>query len=133
MFALKARNASARDAQSLLPSELGRGLAVTGHLETEGELVILGRVRGRIDADVLIVAECACVEGDIRARAVRIAGRFTGRIFATSVALEDKADVSGRIFHHEVSVARGARFEGRMPWRPPQYFESLTELPETQP
>lgn len=129
MFALKARNAP----EPLPMSRLGRGLTVIGHLETEGELQILGHVRGRIDADVLIVAECGCVEGDVLAREVRIAGQFAGRIFAPIVTLEDKADVCGRIFHHQVSVARGARFEGRMPWRPPQYFESLDQLPETQP
>ncbi|HTQ12261.1 MAG TPA: polymer-forming cytoskeletal protein [Rhizomicrobium sp.] len=130
MFALKDR---ARDSAPLPASELGRGLNVTGHLQTEGELVVLGRVRGRIDADLLVVADGADVEADVMAREVRVAGRFTGRIFAVTVALEDGAQVAGRIFHHIVSVARGARFEGRMPWRPPQYFESLTELPETQP
>jgi cytoskeletal protein CcmA (bactofilin family) len=132
MFALKPRNASRAD-MALPPSWLGAGLFVRGHLQTEGELRIHGRIAGRIDADLLIIAPGAEVEGDIVAREVRIAGRLSGRIFALDVTLEDNANVQGRIFHHNVSVARGARFEGRMPWRPPQFFASLDPLPETQP
>jgi hypothetical protein len=46
--------------------------------------------------------------------------------------LESSADVTGRIFHHEVTVAKGARIDARMPWRPPSYFETLTQLPESR-
>jgi cytoskeletal protein CcmA (bactofilin family) len=114
-------------------SELGRALTVTGRLETGGELLIHGTIRGRIDAGRLIVSAGGAVEGDIVANDVRIAGRVSGRIFALNVTLEAGAKVAARIFHHSVTIANGARFEGRMPWRPPQFFESLAELPETQP
>jgi cytoskeletal protein CcmA (bactofilin family) len=133
MFALKARSAGHRDPAALPLSELERGLRVSGHLETEGELHIYGAVTGRIDADVLVLCAGSQVEGDVLAREVRVAGTFTGRIFAPTVAIDDKATVTGRIFHNTVTVARGARFEGRMPWRPIQYFETLDQLPETQP
>ena len=133
MFALKARSAGHRDDAALPVSHLERGFRVTGHLETEGELHIYGAVTGRIDADVLVVCAGGHVEGDVLAREVRVAGTFTGRIFAPTVTIDDKATVTGRIFHNTVTVARGARFEGRMPWRPIQYFETLDQLPETQP
>ncbi len=47
--------------------------------------------------------------------------------------IDETADVTGRIFHTTITVARGARVDGRMPWRPLSYFETLDELPETQP
>ena len=131
MFALARRpNAAPGD---LPVSHLERALTVHGNLETEGEVHIHGTIRGRIDADRLVVAAGGNVEGDIVANDVRIAGRMNGRIFALNVTLEATAKVAARIFHNSVTIANGARFEGRMPWRPPQFFQSLDQLPETQP
>lgn len=73
------------------------------------------------------------MEGDVLAGDVRIAGRFSGRVFAPNVTIEATADVQGRIFHNTITVARGARVDGRMPWRPSSYFETLEDIPETQP
>ncbi len=130
-----AKKPAGRPAAEAAPpaSQLGRALTVKGQLETEGELRIFGQVRGRIDADRLVVERGGAIEGDVVAREVRIGGRLNGRVFALSVAIEDGADVNGRIFHNTVTVAKGARFEGRMPWRPINYFEALDQLPETRP
>ncbi|MBV8976809.1 MAG: polymer-forming cytoskeletal protein [Alphaproteobacteria bacterium] len=125
--------ARGRKPEPLPLSQLGAAALVKGVLDTDGEVEIHGTVQGRINADSLILGAMGNVEGDIVARDVRILGRLMGRIFALNVTLEDSADVTGRIFHNTVTVARGARFEGRMPWRPPSYFEALDQLPETQP
>jgi len=113
-------------------SRLGRALSVRGVLDTDGELHVEGFVQGRVNADRLVVLGAGYVEGDVVARDVRIEGRFKGRIFAFNVVLESSADVEGRVFHHNVTVARGARIDGRMPWRPLNYFESFDQLPEAQ-
>ena len=123
----------AGEAAELSASQLGTAITVTGVLDTEGELQIHGSVVGRINAERLVLCRHGQVEGDIVAKDVRIGGRLNGRVFALNVTLDDTADVSGRIFHTTVTVARGARFEGRMPWRPPSYFEALDQLPETRP
>ena len=72
------------------------------------------------------------LEGDIIARDVRIEGRLAGRIFALNVTLDSAAEVTGRIFHNTITVAKGARIDARMPWRPPSYFETLEQLPEVE-
>jgi cytoskeletal protein CcmA (bactofilin family) len=128
MFALKAKAAPVE----VPVSRLSPGITVRGNLQSIGELHIFGRVIGRIDADILFLAPGGVVEGDIVAREVRVAGRLVGRIFALTVDVGDGANVEGRIFHHTVTVSRHARFEGRMPWRPPSFFASLDQLPETQ-
>jgi cytoskeletal protein CcmA (bactofilin family) len=120
-------------APSSARSRLGRGFTVTGQIEAEGELVIQGRVRGRIDGDRVLLGAGSDVEGDIVAREVSVAGRFNGRIFALDVTVQASADVEGRIFHHTIAVEQGARIDGRMPWRPPNYFDTLDQLPETRP
>jgi hypothetical protein len=48
------------------------------------------------------------------------------------VTLESSAEITGRVFHNTITVARGARIDARMPWRPPSYFETLDQLPETR-
>ena len=114
-------------------SRLGRSLTVTGKLDTEGDLHIHGRVLGTVRADRIVIAPGSDVEGDIVARDAQISGRVLGRVFALNVTLDSSAEVTGRIFHHTVEVARGARIDARMPWRPLNFFETLEQLPETQP
>jgi cytoskeletal protein CcmA (bactofilin family) len=128
-----AKTALIRENADSAPSRLGKALTVKGLVETGGELHVLGNIEGRINADRLVVGNGGVVEGDIVARDVCIQGRLIGRVFALNVAVESSADIRGRIFHNTVSVAFGARVDGRMPWRPPQYFETLDQLPETRP
>lgn len=112
-------------------SYFGRALTVTGAIDTVGEVHIDGNVLGRVCAGRLILGSGGYLNGDVIARDVHIGGRLTGRVFALNVMLNSTANVTGRIFHHEVTVAKGARMDGRMPWRPPSYFKSLEQLPET--
>ncbi len=115
------------------PSFLGPGVGIRGALEIKGELIVSGMVKGRIEALRLVIAADGYVEGDIIAREVVIAGRLNGRVFAPTVSIEASAEIEGRIFHTVVTVAKGARVVGRMPWRPPNYFENLDKLPEVRP
>jgi cytoskeletal protein CcmA (bactofilin family) len=120
------------DVKSLAVSHLGRAITVNGVLDTDGELRIHGRVLGRINAERIVIAAGGCVEGDVVANEALIGGRLNGRVFALNVTLESSADVTGRVFHNNITVARGARIDARMPWRPPSYFETLDQLPETK-
>jgi cytoskeletal protein CcmA (bactofilin family) len=115
------------------PSHVGRALKVTGILDMDGDLYVYGTVTGRINATRVILAPEASVDGDVVARDVHIEGRMNGRVFALNVRVESSATVTGRIFYNTLSVAHGARVDGRMPWRPPSYFETLTQLPEIRP
>ncbi len=116
----------------LFKSHLSKALVVKGDLETDGEVHIHGRVLGQVCADRLVVGSSGYLEGDVIARDVRIEGRMAGRIFALNVTLDSAADVTGRIFHNTITVAKGARIDARMPWRPPSYFETLETLPEAR-
>ncbi len=120
------------DDKSLAISHLGRAITVNGVLDTDGELRIHGHVLGRINAERIVIAAGGSVEGDVVATDALIEGRLNGRVFALNVTLESSADVTGRVFHNTITVARGARIDARMPWRPPSYFETLDQLPETR-
>jgi cytoskeletal protein CcmA (bactofilin family) len=124
-----ARPAPARSAPEPA-SHLGTAIDVSGTLDATGDLHIHGHVTGRINADRLIIEANGFVEGDIVANDVRIAGKLVGRVFAPTVLIDATADITGRIFHTHVTAARGHKLEGRMPWRPVSYFETLDQLPE---
>jgi cytoskeletal protein CcmA (bactofilin family) len=111
-------------------SHLGKSLTVTGILETSGELHVDGTIVGQINADRLVVGISGFVDGDVRAKDVRVIGKLNGRVYATNVTLDSSAQVTGRVFHTNITVATGARIDGRMPWRPVNFFESLTKIPE---
>lgn len=111
-------------------SHLGAASKVSGTLDASGELHIHGLVTGRINADRLVIETGGIVEGDIVANEVRIAGKLVGRVFAPTVSIDETADIVGRVFHTTVTAARGHKLEGRMPWRPPSYFQTLDQLPE---
>ena len=58
-----------------------------------------------------------------------------GRLETSGITLDETKQefhVTGRIFHNTVTVAKGARIDGRMPWRPLNYFETLEHLREAQ-
>lgn len=130
MFA-QSRRPDQQDAPSDV-SSLGTALKVKGVLDTDGEIYVHGNVFGRINAFRLVLGTHGCVEGDVVARDVHIQGRLRGRVFALNVTLDSSANITGKIFHNTVTVAKGARVDGRMPWRPPSYFETLEQLPETR-
>jgi cytoskeletal protein CcmA (bactofilin family) len=136
MFALprtRTGKPSGRDRVELEASCLDAALTVTGRLDSDGEIQIYGTVSGRISADSIVLGATCVVVGDMVARQIRIGGRFSGRVFALDVTLDASAQIEGKIFHHNVTVARGAQIVGRMPWRPLNYFDSLKQLPEIQP
>jgi cytoskeletal protein CcmA (bactofilin family) len=121
-----------REPVELPVSCLGKALTVRGVLDTDGELRVDGSVLGRINAGRFVLGVDGYVEGDVLAREAQIGGRFSGRIFALTVALGSSAEITGRVFHHTLTVANGARIDGRMPWRPLNFFESLKQIPEAQ-
>lgn len=102
----------------------GRGAVVAIDLKLVGDLRspttvhVDGWVQGEIISPRVTVSEHGYVEGVIIADMVEIRGVVTGRIEAMEVAIAGTADVEATIFHHHISIERGARVEGRRPWRP---------------
>lgn len=125
--------AQGRNEKELPASHLGKALTIRGVLDSDGEVHVHGNVVGQINADRLVIGAGGYVEGDVVAREVRIIGRLKGRVFAFNVMLESSADIVGRVFHHIVTVEKGAKIDGRMPWRPLNYFETFEQPPEAQP
>ena len=88
------------------------GLLMKGDLETEGDILVKGKVFGNIKCKVLIIDTGALVEGGVEAEEVIIRGSSKGTIKANRVALEKSASVESDICHKIFSAEEGARIKG---------------------
>jgi cytoskeletal protein CcmA (bactofilin family) len=96
------------------PTFVAPGSRLTGDLETDGPLVVLGAVRGdgRIGG-ALSMAAGSEWHGEIHARAAVIAGRIVGRLVVEGkLEVGASAVIQAEIVARTVAVARGAVIEG---------------------
>ena len=89
-------------------------LTMRGDLESEGDILVKGRIHGNVTCKLLIIDEKASVEGGVVAEEAVVRGATTGTIRANRVRLESTARVDSEIFHRSFSVEEGARIEGAL-------------------
>lgn len=111
---------------SAAPKQMGRDanysiinewLTMRGDLESEGDILVKGKVHGNISCKLLIVDIDALIEGGIRAEEVVVRGRTKGTIEANKVRLEKSANVDSEISHQTFSAEEGARIKGALKYR----------------
>jgi cytoskeletal protein CcmA (bactofilin family) len=100
-------------AASGIVSVIGPDLAVTGNLETTGEVQVLGDVQGDISAKRIVVTEQGRVMGDLLADEVIVGGAVQGSIRANNLTLRSGSHIEGDMYHRNLSIERGAYFEGK--------------------
>jgi cytoskeletal protein CcmA (bactofilin family) len=89
-------------------------LTMKGDLESEGDILIKGKVVGNIRCKLLIIDSEALVEGGIVADEIVVRGRTKGQIQAQRVRLEKTAYVDSEICHQSFSAEEGARIKGAL-------------------
>ena len=92
-------------------------LTMRGDIETEGNVLIKGRVFGNVDCVSVIVEDGAVVNGEIHAQEVVIRGQTSGAIHARLVRLESTAVVESDVFHQSFACEQGARIQGQLNYR----------------
>jgi cytoskeletal protein CcmA (bactofilin family) len=104
------------DRLGMSPTVISESTTVVGDVETQGPLMVSGRVQGngRIGG-TLSVSKSARWQGDISARQAVLAGHVIGKI-----VVEDKLEISasaviqGEIVAKILAIANGARIEGEV-------------------
>jgi cytoskeletal protein CcmA (bactofilin family) len=89
-------------------------LIMKGDLESEGDILVKGKVFGNIRCKVLIIDTNALVEGGVEADEVIIRGNSKGTVKANRVRLEKSASVDSDICHQTFSAEEGARIKGAL-------------------
>ena len=102
-----------------LPSEpysvVSRDICIEGQLEGSENLVVEGRIKGRIQSrgDVVVQAG-GHVEAEIVARNIAIRGRVDGNVEAREVVeIQQQGILIGDCRARSIQIREGARFEGR--------------------
>lgn len=98
-------------------SIINEWLKMNGDLESEGDILVKGKVNGNIKCNLLIIDVDAFVEGGITADEVVIRGTTKGIINATKVRLEKTAHVDSEICHNVFSAEEGARIKGALHYK----------------
>ena len=95
-------------------SIINEWLTMRGDLESEGDILVKGKVHGNIQCKLLIIDAEAIIEGAILADEVVIRGTTRGIVKARRVRLEKTANVDSEIYQETFSAEEGARIKGAM-------------------
>lgn len=98
-------------------SVIGPDVVVTGDLSTAENLQVSGRIEGDVRCAELHQSVDGAIMGAIVAAEARIAGLVEGTVTAGLVVLEASARVTGEVCYTTLSIASGARVEGRFEYR----------------
>ena len=101
-----------------MESIIGKNSDISGELNVSGTLRIDGMVRGKLNAECVIVSESAMVKGDIKARTIIVGGKVEGNLIGEEmIEIKPKGAVLGEIFTNKFFVIEGGAFNGRVQMR----------------
>jgi cytoskeletal protein CcmA (bactofilin family) len=96
-------------------SYLSERTSFEGQWEGKAALDIHGRLKGAVRCrEEVSVDRGAKVEGEVRAEAFRLSGRFQGKAEASRAVFLEGARFEGTLRCETLRVERGARLEGRV-------------------
>ena len=117
-YSAPSHSSSTHDRDDTGPSIVNKALTMKGDLESDGDILIKGKVIGNIKCKLLIVDVDALIDGGVECEEIVIRGKPKGTIRANTVKLEKTATADSEIEHHIFSAEEGARIKGAL-----KYFE----------
>lgn len=96
-------------------TRLGSTAVLTGDIEAHEDMVVEGRVNGKITipSGTLTIAKGAKVEAEIRAKALVLNGELKGTVRAGErTVISETADMNGDVITPRITIANGAKFSG---------------------
>ena len=94
---------------------LSSGVSIEGDLSFRNELLIDGKVKGKITATgTLIVGKSGRIRGEVRVKSVTVQGKIEGNVFASErCVLESGATLHGDVESPRLALDENASFLGR--------------------
>ena len=105
--------AKSPSASKMVPSIIGEDLAITGNVNSKGEIQVDGEIQGDIHCGSLLLGDKSQVTGSVIAEDIVVRGRMVGSIRGLRVTLQAQSHVEGDIFHQSLAIEQGAYFEGK--------------------
>jgi cytoskeletal protein CcmA (bactofilin family) len=115
---------------------IGASIFIKGDLSGEEDLVIEGRVEGKVDLkqNNVTVGKNGKVKADVSGRVVTIEGEVTGNVFAREQAiLRQSGAINGNIQAPRVILEDGSRFKGSIDMEPQKELGSSNRERELRP
>ena len=98
-----------------LKSFLGSESEFQGELTAKGILRMDGVVKGKVQADEVILSETALIRGDIIAKKIVVGGKVEGNLRAQDlVEIKPKGTVKGDILTSKLLVMEGGELNGQI-------------------
>ncbi len=93
---------------------IGRNIKIQGELSGDEDIVIEGRVEGKISVTKTVqVSESAQINAEIRAQTVIVSGKVMGNVVATEkIDIRPSGSLEGNIRAPKIAIAEGAQFKG---------------------
>jgi cytoskeletal protein CcmA (bactofilin family) len=96
-------------------SIIDHGLTVEGTVAGQGQLVVKGTIKGKLEGEEVVVAEEGAVHADTKARLMTIGGRFEGQLEATeTLTILRTGSCSGDVTCKELVVEAGGALNARV-------------------
>ena len=95
-------------------SFIGPEVVISGDLTTGAQLHVDGRIDGHVRCAQLCQGATGVIAGDIVADEARIGGLVQGTVSAATLVIEASARVTGDVTYQTISIAAGARIDGRL-------------------
>jgi len=114
MFGRIGRESGEKAGRGGIVSVVGADMTVSGDVSTEDELRVDGQIDGNVRCGVLDLGGGGTIAGDIAAEETRLAGTVRGKVDARVVVLESGARVTGDVRYESLTIAAGARVDGRL-------------------
>jgi cytoskeletal protein CcmA (bactofilin family) len=105
------------------PATIGPSIFIKGDLSGDEDLVIEGRVEGKIDLKQhnVTIGKNGRVKADVFGRVIIVEGEVDGNVFAQEQAiLRQSGAVRGNITSPRVILEDGSRFKGSIDMEPPK-------------
>jgi len=120
MFGKKSTTVSTPQPARRIASQLEPDIELVGDLSFSGLLQVKGNIYGNVIAAsgtdaTLLIEEGATITGEVRAPYIRIRGKVTGDVFATSrISISANSTIIGDVHYEEIELDQGALLSGRL-------------------
>ena len=98
-------------------SVIGRSISIKGEISGEEDLIIQGRVDGKIDLkkNNITVDKSGSIKGDIYGKSITLEGEVEGNLFGEKrIVLQPSGVVRGDMRAPAINLEEGAKFKGNI-------------------
>ena len=113
MFSKKKDGKVGRKDKPCSPTIISENMVVTGAIDSEGEVMIDGRIEGEVASGRISIGQTGKITGSLSAEHVVVHGFVDGQIRGGEVTLSNTARVIGDIYHETLIVEAGANLDGQ--------------------